>query len=252
MNSPTKLEKLGGTGPDVLLLHGYGSDRQSWLATAPALFDTHTVWVLDLPAHGQSSSDCGDGSISALANSVLSAADDAKLTSFHLIGHSLGGRIGMHLAANTAERINSLVAFAPAGLGHRINTDFLSQFSSAEQVDALHPLLLSLVHDQKMIGRALAIAVLAYLNKPGTREALNKIAVGIVDAQQNVESTVEAIQAANIPRMIIWGANDSINPINNDKAQAFGGSLHVFDDCGHLPHIERRVAVNKLLQEFYS
>jgi len=246
------LEKLGGKGPDVVLLHGYGSDRQSWLATAPALFELRTVWVMDLPAHGVSSNDCGDGSIRALGDSVLGAADDAGLEAFHLIGHSLGGRISMHLAAETPDRVQSLVTFAPAGLGDQINTEFLKQFAQADDSETIHTLLLSLVHDQKMIGRALAKSVLAYLDKAGTRDALMLISNGIVAAQDDVSAAVKTIRTANIPRLTIWGADDRINPMSKDKAVSFGGSLHVFDDCGHLPHIERRVAVNKLLVEFYS
>lgn len=37
MTCNNTIEKLGGTGPDVLLIHGYGADRMTWLATVPAL-----------------------------------------------------------------------------------------------------------------------------------------------------------------------------------------------------------------------
>jgi len=252
MTSHPMLDKLGGTGPDVLLLHGYGSDRQSWLATAPALVERRTVWVMDLPAHGLSSSDCGDGSVRALGDSVLGAVNNAGLNAFDLIGHSLGGRISMHLAAEVPDRIQSLVAFAPAGLGDQINTQFLRQFAQAEDREAIHTLLLSLVHDRKMIGRALAKSVIAYLDKPGTREALQLISTGIEVAQDDMPATVMAIQTAQIPRLTIWGANDVINPMSQDNADAYGGSLQVYEDCGHLPHIERRVSVSQLLMEFYS
>ena len=46
--SDAALHRLGGEGPDVLLIHGFGADRLSWLALAPQLFPLATVWALSL------------------------------------------------------------------------------------------------------------------------------------------------------------------------------------------------------------
>ncbi len=246
------LTKLGGDGPAVVLLHGYGSDRQSWLATAPALFELLSVWVMDLPAHGQSAPDCGNGSITALADTVLDAANAAALDTFHIMGHSLGGRIGLQLCADIPERVQSLVLIAPAGLGLQINETFLRQFAAADDIDSLHSLLLTLVHDPKMIGRTLAKTVLQHLEKPGVRGSLQLIANGLLDAQSAMPETLQAVQNANLKRMVLWGDSDTINPLNAEAASAFGGKLHVLDNCGHLPHIESRLKTNQLLVDFYS
>lgn len=46
--------RIGGSGPAVLLLHGYGDTGQMWAAFAPVLAKTHTVIVPDLPGLGDS------------------------------------------------------------------------------------------------------------------------------------------------------------------------------------------------------
>ena len=63
---------LGGAGPSCLLLHGFGSDRLSWLGTAPALHQVATVHALDLPGHGQSSLADGDAGPRGLAGEIAS------------------------------------------------------------------------------------------------------------------------------------------------------------------------------------
>ena len=54
------LHRLGGDGPDVLLIHGFGADRLSWLAPAPQLFPFATA-AAEYGGHGTAGNDVGDG-----------------------------------------------------------------------------------------------------------------------------------------------------------------------------------------------
>ena len=112
---------LGGEGPDCLLIHGFGSDRLSWLGTTPALLPVVKVHALDLPGHGESGTDVGDGSLPGLARQVEAELAARALTRVHIIGHSLGGGIGLLLAAERPELVASLALLAPAGLGASID-----------------------------------------------------------------------------------------------------------------------------------
>src|SRR5215470_17213004 len=63
-----------GTGQDgdvVLLVHGYGGDRNSWLFLQEPLAARYRVYALDLPGHGTSAKNVGDGSVEMLADTVL-------------------------------------------------------------------------------------------------------------------------------------------------------------------------------------
>lgn len=241
----------GGNGPAIVLLHGYGSDRQSWLATTPALQEIASVWLVDLPAHGRSSAEHGDGSIAAIARYVQAAIDSHCLENYHLAGHSLGGRLAIELAGQAPHRVQSLVLLAPAGLGTAINVDFLNRFSDAESVTEITPLLRSLVHDPKMIGAALSPAVLKYLQMPGIRPALQAMTKGLVDSQDSLTAALDVILRANLQTLTLWGEQDQINPHDPVRTALKGGEHHVIKDCGHLPHIEKRVQVNQILTNFY-
>ena len=59
--SDVALHRLGGEGPDLLFIHGFGADRLSWLAVAPLLFDLATVWAVEYAGHGATRDDLGAG-----------------------------------------------------------------------------------------------------------------------------------------------------------------------------------------------
>src|SRR5688572_8995468 len=54
------------TGTPILLLHGYGADMSSWMFNQAALAEDRPVYALDLPGHGGSTKDVGEGSVPAL------------------------------------------------------------------------------------------------------------------------------------------------------------------------------------------
>jgi pyruvate dehydrogenase E2 component (dihydrolipoamide acetyltransferase) len=92
----------GGPGADgdvVLLIHGYGGDRNSWLFLQEPLAARHRVYALDLPGHGTSGKDVGDGSIGILADAVVAVLDAVGAQTAHLVGHSLGGAVALAVAA---------------------------------------------------------------------------------------------------------------------------------------------------------
>ena len=77
---------------------------------------THTVHALDLPGHGASSKDVGDGSLTTLADTVVGFLDALGISRAHLVGHSLGGAVVAAVAKAAPDRVASLTLLAPAGL----------------------------------------------------------------------------------------------------------------------------------------
>ena len=80
------LHKIGGEGPDILLIHGFGADRLSWLALAPKLFQFGTIWAIEYGAHGAAGNDVGDGSLTDLA-AAIEAKVKKELKSPIIVGH---------------------------------------------------------------------------------------------------------------------------------------------------------------------
>ncbi|PZF76672.1 alpha/beta hydrolase [Aestuariivirga litoralis] len=244
---------LGGEGPDLVLIHGFGSDRLSWAGTSPALMEVARVHSLDLPGHGDSlAADAGDGSAAALAGAVTAALDAQGMGPVHLLGHSLGGSIAMLMALGQPERVRSLTLLAPAGLGHAIDHDFLARFPDLATKEEAEALLQKLVSKPLLINRFTIARVLEQLSRTGAREALRAIAKGVEAHEEQLGEAARLIAATGLPRLVIFGGADAINPPSPAALAAFGGQQLVIPEAGHLPHVEAARQVNAAITAFIT
>ena len=103
------------SGDPVVLVHGFGGDKNSWLFVQQPLAEERTVHALDLPGHGASSKDVGDGSLATLTDTVVGFLDALGIERAHLVGHSLGGAVVAAVAKAAPGKVASLTLLAPAG-----------------------------------------------------------------------------------------------------------------------------------------
>ena len=108
--TPTLAYSIGGSGPPLLLLHGFPQTRAMWANIAPALAQTHTVICPDLPGYGASSKphDPATYSFRAMAREMTALMDMLGHETFHLAGHDRGARVAHRLALDTPDRVQSL------------------------------------------------------------------------------------------------------------------------------------------------
>jgi len=244
-----RIHRLGGSGEPVLLLHGFGADRLSWLANQHDLTGIAEVHSLDLPGHGDEPSS-GEGTISSLALAVAAALEEAEIEAAHLVGHSLGGAVAITLAANYPSRVRSLSLIAPAGLGRGIDADFLTSFPHAETAETMEPLLQRLVSRPRLINRHMVARAREPLERPGRREGLARLAEQLKAVDVAMAASIATVAESEVPRMVFWGASDTINPPDLDRLKAFGGSLMMVDDAAHMPHVEAFKSFNPALSAF--
>ena len=90
----------GGSGPPLLLLHGFPQTHAMWRDVAPALAQHFTVVASDLRGYGASGKPRGDGAFSFrnMAKDQQALMAHLGLDRFHLVGHDRGGRTAHRLA----------------------------------------------------------------------------------------------------------------------------------------------------------
>ena len=103
----------GGSGPAVLLLHGYPETHVMWHKVAPALAREYTVVCADLRGYGDSSKprglrDHANYSKRAMAQDMAEVMTALGHRTFHLVGHDRGGRVAHRLARDHGHRVRSL------------------------------------------------------------------------------------------------------------------------------------------------
>ena len=244
----------GDSGDVVLLVHGYGGDRNSWLFLQEPLAARHRVYALDLPGHGTSAKDVGDGSVDLLADAVLGVLDAVGSDRAHLVGHSLGGAVVLAAAARSPGRIASLTLFAPAGFGPSINAGYVRGFAAAQTRRELKPLVGQLFADEQLVTRQVVDDLLAYKRLDGVDAALAALAETLLDGDEQRIDSAAAVRALGgvVPVTVVWGGADRIIPAEQASsvaAVAPGAAVRVIDGAGHMPHMERPAEAQAAVEE---
>ena len=244
----------GDSGDVVLLVHGYGGDRNSWLFLQEPLAARHRVYALDLPGHGTSAKDVGDGSVDLLADAVLGVLDAVGPDRAHLVGHSLGGAVVLAAAARAPGRIASLTLFAPAGFGPSINAGYVRGFAAAQTRRELKPLVGQLFADEQLVTRQVVDDLLAYKRLDGVDAALAALAETLLDGDEQRIDSAAAVRALGevVPVTVVWGSADRIIPAEQASsvaAVAPGAAVRVIDGAGHMPHMERPAEAQAAVEE---
>jgi pyruvate dehydrogenase E2 component (dihydrolipoamide acetyltransferase) len=231
--SRAALHRLGGNGPPVLLVHGFGADRFGWSANAHVLMGSRTVWAVELPGHGSAGNAVGDGSPAALALGLAEAVE-ALPSPLPVIAHSLGAAVVLNLERRIPEAFDRMILIAPAGLGNGIDEDFLVRFPKLATQDEAEVLLARLVEKPGLV-QPMAAHVLAHIGSPERGAALSTIAAALPIAPPPSRAEVKVT--------VLWGAQDRIVP--PPAGLVLGVVPELIAGAGHLPHIEDAGTINR-------
>ena len=108
---------VAGSGTPVLLLHGLGASKVSFLPTIDGLADHHEVHALDLPGFGKSDRPLPAGrryTMAWMADQVHGYLVRNDLSPTHVVGNSMGGRIAIELALRHPDAVRSVVGLGAA------------------------------------------------------------------------------------------------------------------------------------------
>ncbi len=105
--------RRAGSGPPVLLLHGFPETHLMWRDIAPRLAEAHTVICADLRGYGRSgcpasTADHAPYSKRALAADMLALMERLGFASFAVVGHDRGGRVAQRMALDAPDRVAAL------------------------------------------------------------------------------------------------------------------------------------------------
>jgi len=226
--------RRAGKGNPLLFLHG-ASGAPAVLPFMEKLAGRFDVLVPEHPGYGQSDEPAWLENIHDMAYFYLDFLKHLGLKEVTLVGSSMGGWIAMEMAVRDTLRLSSLVLVGPAGIaapGVKPADIFLM---SPEEV------VKGLFFDQKLAAARLAI--------PETPESID---VGLKNRHTTARLAWEPrlhdpflpkwLHRIDVPVKIIWGKQDKILPaaFASHYQKLFPkAEMFLFDDCGHLPHVEK-------------
>jgi pyruvate dehydrogenase E2 component (dihydrolipoamide acetyltransferase) len=235
-------------GVPVVLIHGYSGDLNNWLFNIEALSAVAPVIAIDLPGHGGSTKDVGDGSLKTLADTIAATLDSLGVDEAHLVGHSLGAAVAARLAADHTGFARSLTLIAPAGFSATgVSEEFLTGVIEARRARDLKPVMEMLLADPAMVTKDMVEDVLKFKRVDGVEEALTALRDKIVagDDSAALMGDLAAIPAA----LVIASKADRIVGAPDESALPPGFRVVWIEGAGHMPHLEKAADVNALLVE---
>jgi pimeloyl-ACP methyl ester carboxylesterase len=258
-----------GEGPDVLLLHGLGSSKASFMDTAAALSrQGYRVHALDLPGFGSSSKGPAVYGPRFFARRVLDVMDALGIERAHLVGNSMGGRVALELGLEHPERVGALVLLCPAVSFVRRGWQPIVRLLRPEFGLLPHSLgrgriekmFWSLFHDRDQIDPTVADVVVDEFERiyrsPGARLAFLGSARAIyLDEPFGRDGLYTRLGNLRPPALFVWGSHDWLIPAGfrrHVEASLPSADHIVLDNCGHVPQVECPERTNGLIRRFFS
>ena len=240
-----------GSGRPVFLLHAFPLSHTMWQQQVHALGPRYRLIAPDAFGFGKTPPTPTAWSLADLASAVIAAADSLGLTSFTVVGLSMGGYAAFELWRQAPDRIDGLVL-----ANTRAHAD------TAEERRGRNQLILAVEREgvgllaDRMLRRLLAAAASVELVERVRREIhqTNPSVVGqALAALGNRKDSTEILASINCPTLVIAGAEDAITDASEAKEWAgkIQGSRYVeIPDAGHLSNLEDPTAFNAALGRF--
>jgi pimeloyl-ACP methyl ester carboxylesterase len=237
-----------GEGAPFVFIHGLCADLNGWRPLFRLLPETRAALAIDLPGHGLSPLG-EEASFDALVDAARSVMIEEGATRAHLVGHSLGGAVAAALSQAPGLATLSLMLIAPAGLGEETNPAFFDGFLQADSEAALTPWLNLLVTDPASLGSALAPATLRQRAELPLVAAQRRLAKALLANRRQTIDVRDCLAAPRMPVKVVFGLEDRITPAHHAENLSGLIALHRFAKIGHMPHLEARREIARLIEE---
>ena len=244
-----------GQGPALLMLHAFPLDASQWDHQVAALSGQHRCLRPDMWGCGSSPAPPDIApTLDAYAGSVLSLLDERGISSFAVMGSSMGGYTAFALWRLAAERISALIlAGTKSGADseqRRVEREEQAQHVLADGdvddvLDAMLPRLVSTANQRE-----------AHITDPLAGRIRRCTPDGVAFCLRAMgarpEST-ELLAAMNVPALVVVGAQDAMIPPDDTRELARHlphAELVELQECGHLPNLEDAPAFNAAVAGF--
>ncbi len=239
-----------GSGPPLILIHGFPMHRKVWQDFHPAFISSNTVYMPDLPGFGESPLLKSEFTLRDVGAAMNDWVQRNNIRNGIVVGHSLGGYVALEMVRQNPDRYNGLVLFHSTAYADseekkesrtkvvqfiRDNgvTAFTSNFIQPLFHDANHPAIPEV--------RALCIS------------AGEKAVVGYTQAMRDRSDNTQVLREYGGPVFLLGGAHDKGIPPESLKRQAtLNASIkaEILEDAAHMGMFESKDACAHRIRQF--
>jgi pimeloyl-ACP methyl ester carboxylesterase len=238
--------KEAGTGPDVLLLHGWGASADSWGGVMGALADKCHLVAIDFPGCGKSDLPEKPLDIDDYVSLVTEICQTLNLDNPILIGHSHGCRVMMKICGLGLLSPKKIVMIDGAGLKPKFNLKKTLKIATFKTVKWFLKLPIIRNYSEEALKKARNhFGSADYSTAP---EVMRSTMVKLLS--HDMTPYIDKIKSSTL---LIWGENDTATPLYMAKKLEKNipdCGLCVIKNTGHWSFVERPIEANAILRSF--
>ena len=225
---------IDGDGPPVVLLHGLAGSSAWWRHTMPDLSRHFTTYAPDLVGFGRSRGSLR-ASIADRADLLAEWMTATKLAKSHIIGHSMGAQIAIHLASKYPAVLDKLVLVSAAGIPRPIAITQAAR-------------LLSEIIPPRAWGSPRFLPRIAMDTLRAGPFSVARATASIL--MDDVRPLLPKISA---PTLLVWGTQDALTPLKDGEymeAHIPGARLLIVEGAAHMPMVDQPARFNAEILAF--
>src|SRR5450432_784830 len=243
-----------GSGPTVILLHGLGGNWTNWTYNIGALAANYHVVAPDQLGFGKSDKPLINYSIGTYVDFLDQFCKQLKIERASLVGVSMGGWIVASYAIAFPEKVDRLVLVDAAGYAPPRDFDSRTLYGLNPSTRAGAKVLSQKVfYNQAIFGSDTAIDILLSGRiHAGDGYTINSIIESLIRGEGFLDKRVQAIKQ---PTLVVWGRQDGLVLLADGerfKKEIANSTLVVFDQCGHVPNVEKAADFNAAVLKFLA
>jgi pimeloyl-ACP methyl ester carboxylesterase len=245
--------RVEGSGPALVLLHGFLENLHIWDDFTNALSKLNKVIAVDLPGFGKTDVFSENHSMELMADVVHAVLEEEEIRYCLMTGHSMGGYVSLAFAEKYGEKLKGLVLFHSHALGdneegkaNRTRTIEIVKKDHKDFIAGFIPLLFAEQNVDKFADKINALKEMSFQT---SKEGVIAAMAGMRDRKD----MQDLLRTVDFPVLFIIGKQDSRISMEALKPQIFlpkhSESL-ILENVGHMGFIEARKKTLRTLSHF--
>ncbi|KAA3436133.1 alpha/beta fold hydrolase [Rufibacter hautae] len=242
-----------GSGPAIVFLHGFCESKELWTDFTKPLQHQFRIITVDLPGHGESPA-TQDFSMENQAQQVQETLQTLQVEKCLLVGHSMGGYVGMAMAELFPELLYGLCLFHSSALPdseekketRNKTADFVQKHGIDKFMDTF---VAPLFAESNRVSCTDAIEKMQAIGKATPQETV----LGCLQAMRDRPDRTEVLRTTAIPVFFIAGKEDPAVPVEATLQQCHlpeNSMTYFLGHVGHMGMFENTALTRQALLKF--